>query len=68
MWLAVGIEKMLGLNIDITSKTFGSYAPASAGVFNSHSGAAIGGFVNGALVKAGGDHPAVQESRRTPAR
>lgn len=60
MWLAAGIEKLSGLNIDVTSGLFGHYDAASAWVFTSHSGAAISGFVKGALANTGGDHPAVQ--------
>ena len=57
-WLTAGLEKLTG-----HSFTFGASFGTSAGtpwVFGTHNGAAIKGFVAGALTQATGAHPAVQ--------
>jgi len=56
-WLTAGWEKLTGHSI-----AFGSFGQAtgSSWVFTSHPGAAIKGFVAGALAQTGGAHPAVQ--------
>jgi thiosulfate dehydrogenase [quinone] large subunit len=57
-WLTAGWEKMFGFSI-----AFGSFGQAVQGgrwIFGAHDGAAIKGFVMGALAKTGGPHPAVQ--------
>jgi thiosulfate dehydrogenase (quinone) large subunit len=56
-WLTAGWEKLTGTSINITS--FGDKA-GSPWVFGQHDGAAISGFVTGALARTGGAHPAVQ--------
>lgn len=57
-WITAGWEKLTGTSINIT--TFGKNV-GGAWVFGSHDGAAILGFANGAVAKAAGDHPAVQD-------
>lgn len=57
-WLIAGLEKMFGRDFSIGS-TFGQVS-GSPWVFSGHDGAAIKGFVTGALAQAGGPHPAVQ--------
>ncbi len=57
-WLTAGLDKLTG-----HSFTFGASFGKSAGtpwVFGTHNGAAIKGFVAGALTQATGAHPAVQ--------
>ena len=57
-WLTAGLDKLTG-----HSFTFGASFGTSAGtpwVFGTHNGAAIKGFVAGALTQATGAHPAVQ--------
>ncbi len=53
-WFTAGFEKMTGHTI------FGKAAEGGAWVFNANAGAAIKGFVAGALAKTGGANPAVQ--------
>ncbi len=57
-WITAGWEKLTGTSINIT--TFGK-STGSAWVFTKHDGGAILGFAQGAIAKAGGDHPAVQD-------
>lgn len=57
-WLTAGWEKLTGYSINIES--FGQPVKGGAWVFSGHDGAAIAGFVKGALAQAGGPHPAVQ--------
>lgn len=57
-WFTAGWEKLTGTSINIT--TFGK-STGSAWVFTSHDGAAMKGFALGAVAKANGDHPAVQD-------
>ena len=56
-WLIQGWEKLFGFSINYDS--FGQSAKGGAWVFNNHTGAAIQGFVNGALAKANGPFPDV---------
>ena len=56
-WFTAGWEKMTGHSINLT--TFGQ-STGSPWVFTSHDGAAISGFVKGALAQATGAHPSVQ--------
>ncbi len=58
-WITAGWEKLTGTSINIT--TFGEKVQGGAWVFGSHDGAAILGFANGAVAKATGAHPAVQD-------
>ncbi len=57
-WLAAGWDKLFGRSIDFLGGTFGQVS--KPWVFSGHDGAAIKGFVAGALAQAGGPHPAVQ--------
>ncbi len=57
-WLIAGLEKLTGRDFTIGS-TFGKVV-SSPWVFGAHDGAAIKGFVMGALAQTGGAHPAVQ--------
>lgn len=57
-WLSAGWEKLTGTSIALDS--FGQAQKGGAWVFTNHDGAAITGFVNGALKQATGAHPAVQ--------
>ncbi len=57
-WFTAGWEKLTGTDITITN--FGK-STGSAWVFTGHDGAAILGFANGAVAKATGAHPAVQD-------
>lgn len=57
-WLAAGWDKLFGRSIDFIGGTFGQVS--SPWVFTGHDGAAIKGFVAGALAQASGPHPAVQ--------
>src|SRR5215472_2071279 len=57
-WLVAGTEKLTGYNIDI-GKDFGQKA-GTPWVFTGHEGAALTGFVNGAIAQTSGAHPAVQ--------
>ncbi|HET8852241.1 MAG TPA: DoxX family membrane protein [Ktedonobacteraceae bacterium] len=57
-WLTAGLEKLTGYSF-----TFDAFAkPTGYGtwVFGAHDGAAIKGFVTGALAQASGPYPAVQ--------
>ncbi len=56
-WLTAGWEKMTGHSISIG--TFGQ-STGSAWIFSGHDGAAIKGFVAGAVAKATGANPGVQ--------
>lgn len=56
-WLTAGWDKLTGYSINIGS--FGERT-GNPWVFTSSSGAAIKGFVAGALAKSGGEHPSVQ--------
>lgn len=58
-WLTAGLEKLFGRSFEIGA-TFGQ-SNGSPWVFTGHDGAAIQGFVSGALAKATGAHPAVQD-------
>ena len=60
-WFVAGIEKMFGTNLTLGSAQFGVTDPTTRWVFSGHDGAAILGFAKGALAKAGGAHPAVQD-------
>src|SRR5437588_5199492 len=57
-WLTAGWEKLTGQSIAYDS--FGQSAPGGRWVFTNHDGAAIVGFVKGALTQASGVHPNVQ--------
>lgn len=56
-WFTAGWDKLTGNSINIT--TFG-HKVGNPWVFSSHDGAAIAGFVKGALAQASGVHSAVQ--------
>jgi len=56
-WLVAGIDKLTGYSID--PGTFGTHA-GNSWIFTSHPGAALSGFLNGALAQTSGAHPAVQ--------
>jgi thiosulfate dehydrogenase (quinone) large subunit len=56
-WLVAGTAKLTGYSIDIGS--FGQ-KEGSSWVFTSHPGAALSGFLQGALAQTTGAHPAVQ--------
>ena len=56
-WLVAGIEKLTGYSIDVGS--FGQHT-GNSWIVTSHPGAAISGFLNGALAQTAGAHPAVQ--------
>ncbi len=58
-WLTAGLEKMTGYNFTIGS---GFAKPTGMGpwIFGAHDGAALQGFVAGALAQAHGPFPAVQ--------
>ena len=58
-WFVAGWDKLTGNSIDIASH-FGQKV-GEPWVFGSHDGAAILGFANGAIAKATGAHPAVQD-------
>ena len=57
-WLAAGWDKLFGRSIDFVGGTFGQVG--TPWVFSGHDGAAIKGFVAGALAQTTGPHPAVQ--------
>jgi thiosulfate dehydrogenase [quinone] large subunit len=57
-WFTAGWEKLTGTDITITN--FGK-STGTAWVFTNNAGAAIKGFAQGAVAKATGDHPAVQD-------
>lgn len=57
-WITAGLEKLTGYSFAFGSE-FGQKV-SSPWVFGAHDGAAIKGFVGGALAQAGGPHPAVQ--------
>ena len=56
-WLTAGLDKLTGYSY--TFDAFGQKA-GSPWVFGAHDGAAMKGFVAGALAQTGGAHPAVQ--------
>jgi thiosulfate dehydrogenase [quinone] large subunit len=56
-WLTAGLDKLTGYSFTIDA--FGQKA-GSPWVFGAHDGAAIKGFVGGALAQTAGAHPAVQ--------
>ncbi len=56
-WLTAGLDKLTGYTY--TLDAFGQKA-GSPWVFTAHDGAAIKGFVGGALAQTSGAHPAVQ--------
>jgi thiosulfate dehydrogenase [quinone] large subunit len=58
-WLTAGLEKLFGRSFEFGA-SFGQPS-GSAWVFSSHTGAAIQGFVTGALAKTAGTHPSVQD-------
>jgi thiosulfate dehydrogenase [quinone] large subunit len=58
-WLVAGWDKLTGNSIDIASH-FGAKV-GTPWVFTSNDGAAILGFANGAIAKATGAHPGVQD-------
>src|ERR1700730_4177619 len=57
-WLTAGLDKLTGYSFTFGS-TFGTKV-SSPWVFGAHDGAALKGFVGGALAQASGPHPAVQ--------
>jgi len=57
-WLTAGLEKLTGYSFTFDA-SFGQKV-SSPWVFSAHDGAAIKGFVGGALAQASGPHPAVQ--------
>jgi len=56
-WLVAGTEKLTGYSIDVGS--FGQHT-GNSWIVTSHPGAALSGFLNGALAQTSGAHPAVQ--------
>jgi thiosulfate dehydrogenase (quinone) large subunit len=56
-WLVAGTDKLTGYSIDFGS--FGQKA-GNSWIFTSHPGAAISGFMQGAIAQTSGAHPAVQ--------
>ena len=56
-WLVAGVDKLTGYSIDVG--TFGQHV-GNSWIFTSHPGAALTGFLNGALAQTTGAHPAVQ--------
>ncbi|GAC1566638.1 MAG: DoxX family membrane protein [Ktedonobacteraceae bacterium] len=56
-WLVAGIEKLTGYSIDIGS--LGTHT-GNSWIFTSHPGAALSGFLKGAIAQTTGAHPAVQ--------
>src|SRR2546421_8651277 len=57
-WITAGLEKLTGYSFTFDA-SFGQKL-SSPWVFGAHDGAAIKGFVAGALAQTGGAHPAVQ--------
>src|SRR5947209_677809 len=57
-WITAGLEKLSGYSFTFDG-SFGQKV-SSPWIFGTHDGAAIKGFVSGALAQAGGPHPAVQ--------
>ncbi len=57
-WLSAGFEKLTGTSISFGS--FGEKSQGGAWVFTNHDGAAIAGFVKGALAQTTGAHASVQ--------
>lgn len=57
-WITAGLEKLTGYSFAFGSE-FGQKV-SSPWVFGAHDGAAIKGFVGGALAQVGGPHPTVQ--------
>lgn len=58
-WLTSGLEKLTGHNFSL-GVGFGAPVQGGSWVFGGHTGAAIKGFVAGALAQASGANPAVQ--------
>ena len=58
-WITAGLEKLTGYSFTLDS-SFGKPTGFGPWIFGAHDGAAIKGFVNGALAQANGPHPAVQ--------
>jgi len=58
-WLTAGLEKLTGYNFTIGSE-FAKPTGSAPWVFGAHDGAALQGFVAGALAHAHGPYPAVQ--------
>ena len=56
-WLVAGVDKLTGYSIDVG--TFGKHT-GDSWIFTSHPGAALSGFLNGAIAQTTGAHPAVQ--------
>jgi thiosulfate dehydrogenase (quinone) large subunit len=57
-WLTAGWEKLTGHSIAFGS--FGEASPGGPWIFSNHDGAAMAGFVAGALKQASGPHASVQ--------
>src|SRR5438034_10440342 len=57
-WITAGLEKLTGYSFTFDG-SFGQKV-SSPWVFGAHDGAAIKGFVAGALAQTGGAHPAAQ--------
>jgi thiosulfate dehydrogenase (quinone) large subunit len=57
-WLVASVDKLTGYNIEIGS-TFGQKT-GTPWVFSGHDGAALSGFLKGAIAQTSGAHPAVQ--------
>lgn len=57
-WLTAGLEKLFGRSFSIGS--FGQTVQGGPWVLSGHDGAAMKGFVAGALAQVGGPHPSVQ--------
>src|SRR5437764_11342579 len=57
-WITAGLDKLTGYSFSFDG-SFGQKV-SSPWVFGAHDGAAIKGFVAGALAQTGGAHPAVQ--------
>lgn len=58
-WLTAGFEKLTARSIEFGS--FGKVVAKEAWVFNNSNGAELKGFIMGAIAKAHGAHPAVQD-------
>ncbi len=59
-WLTAGLLKLTGYDFTIGA-SFGQAVKNGAWVFTTHDGAALQSFILGALPKAAGPHPAVQD-------
>ncbi len=57
-WFSAGLVKLTGTSIDFGS--FGEKGQGRAWVFTNHDGAAMAGFVKGALAETAGAHASVQ--------